>query len=139
MKIEDVLRELKNNLSRDYISSGIIGLDGIHLAFDSVDPQQNFAQTAAELVDGVKDIIEMLTEIKSGRLYHLNITTDKLRIFIIPIGKQGKYLCLLIIKTDGNVGKAILELEKAEKLLREELEQNGLAQLPYAPIKEDRL
>jgi predicted regulator of Ras-like GTPase activity (Roadblock/LC7/MglB family) len=127
MRIEDALRNLKNNLRRDYISSGIIGLDGIHLAFDSVDPKQNAVWTAAEMADGVKEVMEMLKEIKSGRLHYLNIATDKFKIFVLPIGNQNKYFCLLIISTDGNVGKAILELEKTEKLLRQEMDSNSAA------------
>jgi predicted regulator of Ras-like GTPase activity (Roadblock/LC7/MglB family) len=121
MKIEDVLQGIRSNLSRDYICSGIIGLDGIHLAFDSVDSARDGVRTAAELADGVKDVMGVLKEIKSGRLYYLNIATDKFKIFILPIGVRSKYFCLLIIKGDGNVGKAILELEKAEKLLQQEM------------------
>ena len=126
IKLEDVLQELKRSLSRDYISSGIIGLDGIHLAFDSIEQEQNGLLTAAELADAVKDVMEMVGEIKSGRLYYINIATTKVKTFLFPIGSSAKYFCLLIIKVDGNVGKAILQLEKVEKLLRKNKGNNSL-------------
>ncbi len=124
MNIEDILQQMKNKLRRYYVCSGIIGLDGIYLALDSFDGENSATKIAAEFADGVKDITGLLKEIKSGRLQYLNIATDKYKIFILPIGLYSKYFCLLIIKKDGNLGKAILELEKTEKLLTKEMEQN---------------
>ncbi len=122
MRFEAVLQDIKSSLRRDYILSGIIGLDGVHLVFDSISHEQDGLLTAAELADGVRDVMELAKEVDSGKLYYINIATDKFKIFLFPVGCPAKYFYLLIIKVDGNVGKAILQLEKAEKLLREDME-----------------
>ncbi len=126
MKFEDVLHDIKHNLSRDYVSSGIIGVDGVHLTFDPATPEKTGLLTAAELADVVKDALELVREVKSGRLYYINLTTDKFKVFLFPVGSPPKFFCLLIMKVNGNVGKAILELERAGESLRQELEHNCL-------------
>lgn len=122
MAIEDVLQQLHNNLTRDYISSGVIGLDGFHLAFDSIDPAHDEVKSAAELADGLKDMTDMVRDLDSGNINYIIISTNQYKIFLSPINENSKYFNSLTIKADGNIGKALMELEKAKKHLQTELE-----------------
>ena len=121
MAIEDVFQEFRRNLGRDYVCSGVIGLDGVHLAFDSIDPGHDEVKAAAELADGLKDVMDMARETDSGKVHYVSIATERFKLFLYPVGGSGKYFSSLTIKADGNVGKAILELAKAERLLDKEL------------------
>jgi len=121
MGMEEILAGLKQSVSRDYICSAIIGLDGMYLAFDAIKADQEGTKLAAYLADGLREVMDMIQQMESGRLHYLLIATDKFKIFILPIGKERKYFCALTIQQDGNVGKALLELEKAEPLLKKEL------------------
>ncbi len=126
MKFEDVLHDIRDNLIRDYVSSGIIGLNGVHLSFDPAKPEKNGLLTAAELTDVLKDVMQLVNEVESGRLYYINLYTAKFKVFLFPIGSPPRFFCLLIIKTDGNVGKAILELERAAESLQQDMEHSCL-------------
>ncbi len=121
MALEDALQLFRNSLGRDYVSSGVIGLDGVHLAFDSTDPNHDEVRAAAELADGLKDIMDMVRDTDSGNIHYITIATDRYKIFLHPLGSSGKYFNSLTIRADGNVGKAILELEKTEKVLEQEI------------------
>ncbi|MBI5788666.1 MAG: hypothetical protein HZA78_07420 [Candidatus Schekmanbacteria bacterium] len=121
MALEDVLQQFRNRLGRDYISSGVIGLDGVHLAFDSVDICHDEVKAAAELADGLKHIMDMVNDTESGSVNYIIIATDACKIFLNPIGDSKKYFNSLTIKAGGNMGKAILELEKIEKMLAQEI------------------
>ncbi len=121
MALEDALQQFRNNLGRDYVSSGVVGLDGIHLAFDSTDPDHDEARAAAELADGLRDMMDLARDTDSGNIHYITIATDRYKIFLHPVGSSGKYFNSLTIRADGNVGKAILELEKVEKLLEQEI------------------
>ena len=124
MILDDTLQQFRRTLNRDYVASAIIGLDGMHLSFDTAVTGINGDRLAAELADGLKDVMEMVRETNSGDLHYLNINTDKYRILLLPLGadqSKVRYFCTLAIKQDGNVGKAILELEKAQKILAKEM------------------
>ncbi len=121
MALEDILQQFRNNLARDYVCSGIIGLDGVHLAFDSSDANHDEVQAAAELADGLKDIMDMVKDTNSGIIQYITIATDKYKIFLHPIGDSVQYFSSLTIKADGNMGKALLEMRKAEQTLEDEL------------------
>ncbi len=121
MALEDALLQFRNNLGRDYVSSGVVGLDGIHLAFDSTDPNHDEVRAAAELADGLRDMMDLARDTDSGNIHYITIATDRYKIFLHPVGSSGKYFNSLTIMADGNVGKAILALEKAEKVLEQEI------------------
>jgi len=124
MFMEEILQQIKFNLRRDYIASTIIGIDGMYLAFDTTMASINGDRLAAELADGIKNIMEMVKETSFGGLHYLNINTEKYKILLSPLGfgiNKARYFYTLIIKQDGNIGKALLEMERTQKLLAKEM------------------
>ena len=123
MSLESVLQQLRHNLGKDYLASGLIGLDGIHLAFDSLEPDFDEARMAAELADVLSNMMDLARQIAAGNINYIILATERCKILLYPVttGGDSNYFSCLNIKAEGNMGKAILEMEKARKILENEL------------------
>ena len=96
----------------------LIGLDGI--AIETIaDGQIPLEILGAEFGSFVKSIRHANTELETGEVLQFALVTEKYVTFLSEVTPE--YYILLVLRPDGNYGRARFELSKAKYLLRDEL------------------
>jgi predicted regulator of Ras-like GTPase activity (Roadblock/LC7/MglB family) len=100
------------------LAVSLIGLDGI--AVETVGGGQIPLEIlGAEFGSFVKSIRHANTELETGEVLQFALVTEKYITFLSEVTPE--YYILLVLRPDGNYGRARFELSKAKYLLRDEL------------------
>jgi predicted regulator of Ras-like GTPase activity (Roadblock/LC7/MglB family) len=100
------------------LAVSLIGLDGI--AIESIQGDGvPLEEMGAEFGGFVKSIQVSDTEFHTGDVQQLALATDRYITFLSAITPE--YFVLLVMRPDGNYGRARFELARAKHLLRDEL------------------
>ena len=100
------------------IAASLISLDGI--AVETVgDRTIPLDVLGAEFGSFIKSIRHANTELDTGEVLQFSLVTEKFVTFLSEVTPE--YYILLVLKPDGNYGRARFELSKAKYLLRDEL------------------
>lgn len=100
------------------LAVSLIGLDGI--AVETVKSSDVALDVlGAEFGGFVKSIRNANTELNSGEVLQFSLVTEKFVTFLSAVTPE--YYILLVLRPDGNYGRARFELAKAKNLLRDEL------------------
>jgi hypothetical protein len=100
------------------LAVSIIGLDGI--AVETVkDGPVPLDVMGAEFGGFIKSIRLSNTELNTGDVLQFSLVTEKYIAFLSAVTSD--YFVLLVLRPDGNYGRARYELDKAKHALREEL------------------
>jgi predicted regulator of Ras-like GTPase activity (Roadblock/LC7/MglB family) len=113
----EVLAGLRDRIEGTMAAS-LIGLDGIPVETvgDSGVPLDVLG---AEFGGFVKSIRHANTELNTGEVLQFALVTEKYVTFLSEVTPE--YYILLVLRPDGNYGRARFELAKAKHLLRDEL------------------
>lgn len=96
----------------------LIGLDGI--AIETInDEGVPLDVLGAEFGGFIKSIRLSNTELNTGEVRQFSLTTEKYITFLSAVTPE--YFILLVLRPDGNYGRARFELAKAKLALRDEL------------------
>ena len=99
------------------LAVSLIGLDGI--AIDSLhDGKVPLDVLGAEFGGFIKSI-RPNAELDTGEVLQFSLVTEKYITFLSAVTPE--YFILLVLRPDGNYGRARFELSKAKNLLRDEL------------------
>jgi predicted regulator of Ras-like GTPase activity (Roadblock/LC7/MglB family) len=113
----DVLAGLRDRVEGAEAAS-LIGLDGI--AVETVGGGDvSLDVLGAEFGGFIKSIRHANTELKTGEVLQFSLVTEKYITFLSEVTPE--YYILLVLRPDGNYGRARHELSKAKYLLRDEL------------------
>ena len=100
------------------IAASLIGLDGI--AVETIRASQVAIDALrAEFGGFVKSIRHANTELDTGEVLQFSLVTERYITFLSEVTPE--YYILLVLRPDGNYGRARFELSKAKHLLRDEL------------------
>lgn len=100
------------------LAVSLIGLDGI--AVETIgDGHVPLEILGAEFGSFVKSIRHANTELDTGEVLQFALVTEKYVTFLSEVTPE--YYILLVLRPDGNYGRARFELFKAKYLLRDEL------------------
>jgi predicted regulator of Ras-like GTPase activity (Roadblock/LC7/MglB family) len=115
-KLEDVLQRLHLELGADFISSDVVGKDGISIAGGSIDPAFNSTMASARFA-GVMELASRASgKIKLGKVEENLVTTDRVYIIARLVG-DGSYYWYLAIRREATLGSVLLIMnEYAPKL-----------------------
>jgi predicted regulator of Ras-like GTPase activity (Roadblock/LC7/MglB family) len=107
---------------RDHVDGtlavSLIGLDGI--AIEAInDHHVPLDVLGAEFGGFIKSIRLSNTELNTGEVTQFSLVTEKYVTFLSAVTPE--YFILLVLKPDGNYGRARFELDRAKHLLRDEL------------------
>jgi predicted regulator of Ras-like GTPase activity (Roadblock/LC7/MglB family) len=116
-----VFREVLGGL-RDRVDGALavslIGLDGI--AVETIgDGEVPLDVLGAEFGGFVKSIRHANTELDTGEVRQFALVTERYITFLSEVTPE--YYILLVLRPDGNYGRARFELSKAKHALRDEL------------------
>jgi len=100
------------------LAVSLIGLDGIAIESLRRDGVPLEAM-GAEFGSFVKSVRVSDTEFQTGDVQQLSLVTDRYVMFLSAITEE--YFVLLVMRPDGNYGRARFELARAKHLLRDEL------------------
>lgn len=114
---KDVLAGLRERIE-GALAVSLIGLDGI--AVETVGRGEvPLDVLGAEFGGFVKSIRNANTELDTGEILQFALVTEKYVTFLSEVTPE--YYILLVLRPDGNYGRARFELSKAKHLLRDEL------------------
>ena len=100
------------------VAVSLIGLDGI--AVETVgDGAVPLDVLGAEFGSFIKSIRHANTELNTGEVLQFSLVTEKFITFMSEVTPE--YYILLVLRPDGNYGRARFELSRAKYLLRDEL------------------
>jgi len=99
------------------LAVSLIGLDGI--AIDSLNEGRVPLDVLGAEFGGFIKSIRPNTELDTGEVLQFSLVTEKYITFLSAITPE--YFILLVLRPDGNYGRARFELTRAKNLLRDEL------------------
>jgi predicted regulator of Ras-like GTPase activity (Roadblock/LC7/MglB family) len=107
---------------RDHVDGtlavSLIGLDGI--AIEKInDGKVPLDVLGAEFGSFIKNIRLSNTELNTGEVLQFSLVTEKYITFLSAVTSE--YFILLVLRPDGNYGRARFELARSKQLLRDEL------------------
>lgn len=113
----DVLTGVRDRVE-GAMAASLIGLDGI--AVETIgDRNIPLDVLGAEFGSFVKSIRHANTELNTGEVLQFSLVTEKYITFLSEVTPD--YYILLVLRPDGNYGRARFELSRAKVLLRDEL------------------
>ena len=113
----EVLRQIAERVDGT-LAVSLIGLDGIAVETVSYDSVPLEAM-GAEFGGFVKSVRVTNTELDTGEVLQFSLVTEKYIAFLSAVTSE--YYVLLVLRPDGNYGRARFELARAKHLLRDEL------------------
>ena len=113
----EVLRSLADRVEGT-LAVSLIGLDGIAIETVSYDSVPLEAM-GAEFGGFIKSVRVTNTELDTGEILQFSLVTEKYIAFLSAVTSE--YYVLLVLRPDGNYGRARFELARAKHLLRDEL------------------
>jgi predicted regulator of Ras-like GTPase activity (Roadblock/LC7/MglB family) len=114
---KNVLREMRDRVDGT-LAVSIIGLDGI--AVESINEDGVPLEVmGAEFGGFVKSIRLSNTELNTGDVLQFSLVTEKYIAFLSAVTRE--YYVLMVMKPDGNYGRARYELARAKQVLQDEL------------------
>ncbi len=99
------------------LAVSLIGLDGI--AIDSINPERVPLDVLGAEFGGFVKSIRPNPELDTGEVLQFSLVTERYITFLSSVTPE--YFILLVLRPDGNYGRARFELARAKVLLRDEL------------------
>jgi predicted regulator of Ras-like GTPase activity (Roadblock/LC7/MglB family) len=113
----DVLETLRDRVEGT-LAVSLIALDGI--AIESINDQSvPLDVIGAEYGGFIKSVRQSNTDLNTGDVLQLSLVTEKYITLLSAVTPE--YFLLLVMRPDGNYGRARHELTKAKHALRDEL------------------
>jgi predicted regulator of Ras-like GTPase activity (Roadblock/LC7/MglB family) len=97
----------------------LIGLDGIPIDSVEIDRDVPLDSVAAELTAFAKSLSVSRMDSETGEVDQFAVITDRAILLLSAVTKE--YFLLVILRRDGNLGRARFELRKAALTLEKEL------------------
>jgi predicted regulator of Ras-like GTPase activity (Roadblock/LC7/MglB family) len=114
---KEVLQGIRDRVD-GVMAVSLIGLDGI--AIETLnDHAVPLDVLGAEFGGFIKSIRHANTELNTGDILQFALVTEKYVTFLSQVTDE--YYVLLVLRPDGNYGRARFELTRAKYLLRDEL------------------
>ena len=110
------LTEIKNRIE-GALAISLIGLDGI--AIESIKDDGVPLDVLGAEFGGFIKTIRPNPELGTGEVLQFSLVTEKYITFLSAVTPE--YFILLVMRPDGNYGRARFELARAKTLLRDEL------------------
>ncbi len=115
-KLDQLLQEVRAQLGGDFVSTDIVGMDGISIAGGSVSPEFDSTEASARFAMVMKLAAQVSNKIGMGAVDDLLVTTDKVFILTRFLG-NGTYYWGLAVSRNATLGSVrILMNEYADQL-----------------------
>jgi predicted regulator of Ras-like GTPase activity (Roadblock/LC7/MglB family) len=102
-KLEQVIQQFKSELGGDFVSTDVVGMDGISIAGGSVDPNFSASDAAARFAEVMKLAVKVSKKIDIGKVDDNLVTTDKNYIISRFLG-DGSYYWVVVVTSNATLG-----------------------------------
>jgi predicted regulator of Ras-like GTPase activity (Roadblock/LC7/MglB family) len=109
--LEDILAKLRRELASVFISTDIVGMDGLSIAGGSIDPDFDATAASARFATVAKLGKDVSEKLQLGEMDDLLITTDQVYIIQRLIG-DGSYYWGLAVTKDATLGMVRLLMKE---------------------------
>jgi len=115
-KLEQLLQEVRAQLGGDFVSTDIVGMDGISIAGGSISPEFDSTEASARFAMVMKLAAQVSNKIGMGAVDGLLVTTDKVFLLTRFLG-NGTYFWGVAVSRNATLGSVrILMNEYADQL-----------------------
>lgn len=115
-KLDELVQEIRVELGSDFISTDIVGMDGLSISGGAMDPNFDNSEAAARFAMVMKLASKVSDKLMFGAVDDNLTSTDKVMILSRFLG-DGSYFWELVIRKDATLGSArIMMNEYAPKL-----------------------
>ena len=90
-KLDQLIQQIRSELGADFISTDVVGMDGISIAGGSIDPNFNATDASARFSLVVKLAAKVSSKVGMGKVDDNLITTDTAYIITRFIGDSSYY------------------------------------------------
>ncbi|MCX7839111.1 MAG: hypothetical protein N2559_06600 [Anaerolineae bacterium] len=115
-KLDQLLQEVRAALGADFVSTDIVGTDGISIAGGSVNPDFDSTEASARFAMVMKLASQVSNKIGIGAVDDLLVTTDKVFIITRFLGNGSYYWGLAVTKNATLGSVRVLMNEYADQL-----------------------
>lgn len=115
-KLEQLLQEVRASLGGDFVSTDIVGMDGISIAGGSINPDFDATEASARFAMVMKLAAQVSNKIGMGAVDDLLVTTDRVFILTRFLGNGSYYWGLAVTKNATLGSVRILMNEYADQL-----------------------
>ena len=127
IKLEQVISQFKLELGADFVSTDVVGMDGMSIAGGSADPAFSASDAAARFAEIMKLAVKVSSKINSGKVDDNLVTTNKNYIISRFLG-DGSYYWVVVVTNNATLGTLrMLMNEYAPQIL------NSIPQVTAAP------
>ena len=129
-KLEQILQQFKSELGADFVSTDVVGMDGMSIAGGSADPNFSASDAAARFAEIMKLAVKVSNKISSGAVDDNLVTTNKNYVISRFLG-DGSYYWVVVVTNNATLGTLrMLMNEYAPQIL------NVIPQVENAPTFE---
>ncbi len=115
-KLDEIVQEVRVEVGSDFVSTDIVGMDGLSIAGGAMDPSFDNNEAAARYAMITKLAAKVSDKLAIGQVDDILTTTDKVMILSRVLG-DGSYFWELVVRKEATLGSARLMMnEYAPKL-----------------------
>ncbi len=102
-KLEQVLQQFKAEMGADFVSTDVVGMDGMSIAGGSADPNFSASDAAARFAEIMKLAVKVSNKIDSGKVDDNLVTTTKDYIISRFLG-DGSFYWVVVASNNATLG-----------------------------------
>jgi predicted regulator of Ras-like GTPase activity (Roadblock/LC7/MglB family) len=102
-KLEQVIYQFRNELGSDFISTDVVGMDGLSIGGGSLNPNFDAAEISARFAEVMKLAVKISAKIDIGKVDDNLVTTDTTYIISRFLG-DGHYYWVVVVSSNATLG-----------------------------------
>lgn len=102
-KLEQILQQFKSELGADFVSTDVVGMDGMSIAGGSADPNFSASDAAARFAEIMKLAVKVSNKISSGGVDDNLVTTNKNYVISRFLG-DSSYYWVVVVTNNATLG-----------------------------------
>jgi predicted regulator of Ras-like GTPase activity (Roadblock/LC7/MglB family) len=110
-KLDQIIQQFRVEMGTDFIATDIVGMDGLSIAGNSIDPNFDSAAAAARFAMVMKLSSKVSEKLNMGEVEDGLSTTDKMLILTRFLG-DGSYYWQLIVPRDATLGSVRMAMKE---------------------------
>jgi len=110
-KIDDILQEVRTELGNDFVSTDVVGMDGLSIGGVVTDPNFDASAASARFAMVMRLADKVASKIKMGEVYDGLVTTENAYIITRFLG-DGSYYWGLAVAGDAVLGMVRMVMDE---------------------------
>lgn len=131
-KLEQVIYQFRNELGSDFISTDVVGMDGISIGGGSLNPNFDAADISARFAEVMKLTIKISTKVHLGKVDENLVTTDSTYIISRFLG-DGQYYWVVVVSSNATLGTVRMLMNEFAPQINDAIPHDASPALQGAP------